>query len=253
MHVLGLMRVRNGGTDLSAALGSLARWCDDIYVVDDRSTDDTAQVLAAHPRVTNVVHSRRGLPGDPWLISETAGLELLYRMADFCRPDWIAMIDHDQVIETQVDLRGALAATPPDVAGLRCPIVSSWNDPQFPQMVPLMNGARGTRTPFWRYFPGLRASQKPLHNPHCPTNLKDRGRSAELEGVQVVHSGWDTLERRIAKVKLYQELDPANEFNFGAPYDRSLLFGYALQDIEQLKDDYRALAGANTQPGSAGL
>ncbi|MEU7642331.1 MULTISPECIES: hypothetical protein [unclassified Streptomyces] len=65
------MRVRNGGPGLGAALDGPARWCDDIYVVDDRSTDGTAEVLCAHPRVTNVVHARAGPPDDPWPVPES--------------------------------------------------------------------------------------------------------------------------------------------------------------------------------------
>lgn len=59
------MRVRDGGAELVSAQDALAHVCDDIYVVDDRSTDRTAAVLREHPRVTNVVHARPGLPDDP--------------------------------------------------------------------------------------------------------------------------------------------------------------------------------------------
>lgn len=168
---------------------------------------------------------------------EQVGLELLYRMAGFCRPDWIVMIDHDQVLDCDGDLRARLAALPADVAGVLCALVSGWNDPQFPRMVPLMSGATGERCPIWRYRPGLEAGAKPLHNTHWPVNLREHGRLETIGGVRVVHSGWDTLAKRIARAELYQQLDPANEFNFGTAYDRGLLFGYSLDEVEQLKAD----------------
>jgi hypothetical protein len=224
---------------LSVALDSLAGFCDDIYVLDDRSTDGSADVLRRHPSVTNVIHARADLPADPWLVPESVGLELLYRMADFCQPEWVAMIDHDQMFETQQDIRYALSATPADVVGLMCRLRSSWEDTDFPQMVPLMGTATGTRLPFWRYFPGLRASRKPLHNLQWPANLADFGRLEDLADVGIVHSGWDTLAKRIARVRTYQALDPNGEHNFGKAYDRSLLFGYALDDLDGLKVEYR--------------
>ncbi|MEV5379378.1 glycosyltransferase family 2 protein [Streptomyces nondiastaticus] len=240
------MRVRNGGPGLVAVLDGLARWCDDIYVVDDRSTDGTAEVLRSHPRVTNVVHARPDLPGDPWLVPESAGLELLYRMADFCRPDWVVMADDDQAFEVEGDLRARLAALPGEVAGVRCALVSSWNDPQFPRMVPLMGAATSMRCAIWRYRPGLKAGSKPLHNHHWPLDLTDHGRLEDLDGIRVVHSGWDTLDKRIARVRLYQRLDPDNVHNFGAAYDRALLFGYRLDELDRLKADYARRAAAET-------
>jgi len=238
LRVLGLMRVRNGGLELPKALDSLANWCDDIYVLNDRSTDETAQVLATHPGVSNIVHARADLPADPWLIPESVGLELLYRMADFCRPDWIIIMDHDQVFVADIAIRAALAAVPDDVACLKIALTSSWNDPRFPRMVPLMGSARSTRHALWRYFPGMRAGRQPLHNKHCPTNLAQHGRLELLAGVRLEHSGWDTLAKRIAKVKLYQRLDPTGEFNHGVAYDRALLFGYALDEVEELQTEY---------------
>jgi glycosyltransferase involved in cell wall biosynthesis len=239
VRVLGLMRVHNGGAALSDSLSCLDGFCDDIYVLDDRSTDGTPEVLRTHPRVTNVVSARPGLPADPWLVPESAGLHLLYRMADFCRPDWVVMIDHDQVVEAEVDLRELLATTPETTAGLMCPIESPWNDPDYPNMIPLMGTVTGTRLPFWRYLPGLQARDKPLHNLHRPSNLTEFGDLVEITGVRIIHSGWDTLAKRIARVETYRKLDPHNEHNFGRPYDLSLLFGYPLDRVPDLISDYR--------------
>jgi hypothetical protein len=238
LRVLGLLRVHNGGDELQAALDSLAGFCDDIYALNDRSIDETADILAGHPLVTNVVTAHSELPVDPWVVPESAGLQLLYRMADFCRPEWIVMIDHDQVFHAEGDVRRVLAATSTNVVGLTCPIASVWNDAEYPRMVPLMGTATGTRLPFWRYFPGLHAGVKPLHNLQWPTNLQQFGRLEELAGVRLVHSGWDTLAKRIGRVNLYQRLDPDAELNFGKAYDRSLLFGYALEQVEELKSEY---------------
>lgn len=138
MRILAMTRAHNAGRTLAATLDSLAVFSDDIYVIDDRSTDDTAEILANHPAVTNVVRARPDLPPTPWLIPESAGLELLYRMADFCRPDWVMMVDADWLVETDIDLRAVLARTPDDIVALMCPMVSRWDDPEYPDLIPVM-------------------------------------------------------------------------------------------------------------------
>lgn len=208
MRILAMTRAHNAGRTLAATLDSLAVFSDDIYVIDDRSTDDTAEILANHPAVTNVVRARPDLPPTPWLIPESAGLELLYRMADFCRPDWVMMVDADWLVETDIDLRAVLARTPDDIVALMCPMVSRWDDPEYPDLIPVMGTAEALRGPLWRWYPGLRAGGKLMHNPHWPANITDHGRIGQLPGVRLVHSGWSTLAERILRVEHYLRLDP---------------------------------------------
>jgi murein DD-endopeptidase MepM/ murein hydrolase activator NlpD len=238
VRVLGLCRVHNGALTVARTLDSLAAFCDDIYVIDDRSTDGTHEILSRHPAVTNVVSARSDLPATPWLIPESAGLELLYRMADFCRPDWVVLIDADQTIEADVDIRALLEQTPPDTAALLCPLFSTWSDPLYPDLIPVMGAAATLRGPLWRWRPGLRAGGKALHNPHWPLNIAEFGGIEQVDGLRIRHFGWSTLAERIAKVHHYFALDPDCGLNFGVAYDRSLLFGYSLAEIDLLKADY---------------
>lgn len=252
MRILALLRVHNGERTLPGALDSLSDWCDDIYAIDDRSTDNTADILSQHPAVTNVVRARSDLPPTPWLIPESAGLELLYRMADFCRPDWIVMIDADQRVEADTDIRDVLSRTPSGVAALMCPMVPGWDDPDFPDMIPMMGTGESVRGPFWRWQPGLCAGSKALHNPHWPANITDHGRIELVNEIRLVHTGWASLAERIAKVEDYHRLDPNCELNFGVPYDRALLFGYALDEMDLLKADYRRRVRGDFDPVEAG-
>ncbi|KUI41809.1 hypothetical protein AU198_11635 [Mycobacterium sp. GA-1199] len=252
MRVLAMFRVHNGEDVLPRVLDALAGWCDDVYAVDDRSTDATAQILRDHPAVTNVVHARSDLPQTPWLIPEPPGLELLYRMADFCRPDWTFMIDSDQVVQTDIDIRAMLAGVPDDVAALMCPMIPSWDDRDYPDMIPLMGTAESMRGPFWRWRPGLRAGTRAIHNPHWPANITEHGGIGVANDVRLLHTGWSTLAERIAKVEHYQKLDPHSELNYGVPYDRALLFGYAYDELDLLRSDYRRRARGDFDPAEPG-
>lgn len=252
MRILGLFRVHNGADILPRVLDSLAGWCDDIYAIDDRSTDRTPDILAAHPAVTNVVRARADLPQTPWLIPEPPGLELQYRMADFCRPDWIVMIDSDQVVEADVDIRNTLAGVPEDVAAVMCPMIPSWEDSDYPDMIPVMGPAESVRGPFWRWRPGLRAGTRVIHNPHWPANITEHGRIGLVNEIRLVHNGWSTLAERVAKVQHYHRLDPDCRQNFGVPYDRALLFGYALDEVDLLVSDYQRRVRGDFDPAESG-
>lgn len=252
MRVLGVFRVHDGEDVLPRVLDALSGFCDDIYAIDDRSTDNSADILLAHPAVTNLVRARADLPRTPWLIPEPPGLELLYRMADFCQPDWIVMIDSDQIVEANVDIRDVLARTPADIAALMCPMIPAWNDPDYPDMIPVMGTAESVRGPFWRWRPGLRAGTRVIHNPHWPANITEHGGIGLAPDIRLHHTGWATLAERIGKVEHYRKIDPDSELNYGVPYDRALLFGYAYEEIDLLKADYQRRVRGDFEPAEPG-
>jgi hypothetical protein len=65
-----------------------------------------------------------------------------------------------------------------------------------------------------------------VHNGQLPVNIEHFGRIARLDRITVIHDGWNTLRKRLAKVDLYHTLDPDGQYNCGVPYDEGLLFGY---------------------------
>jgi Glycosyl transferase family 2 len=239
MKVLGLMMVRNGADRVTRTLDGMHGYCDEVYAIDDRSVDETYRVLRQHPVVTNVFRVDPALSQQDWFFPESLGLHLLYRMADFSRPDWVIFLDDDQAVVSPHALRPILSQVPAAVAALLTPWVSSWDDPDYPLLVPLMGQATTVRGHIWRYFPGLASGSKPLHNGRLPVNIACFGRIERLDSITFVHDGWKTLRSRMAKVDLYQRLDPAGIYNFGVPYDEGLLFGYKRGALKDLLREYR--------------
>jgi hypothetical protein len=239
MKVLGLMMVRNGADRVTRTLDAMQGFCDEVYAIDDRSVDDTHQLLRQHPVVTNVFRVDPAISQRDWFFPESMGLNLLYRMADFSRPDWVIFLDDDQAVESPNELRTILSEVPSSVAALLTPMVSSWADPDYPLLVPLMGRATSVQGHIWRYFPGLESGSKPVHNGHLPVNIERFGRIERLDDITFVHDGWNTLRSRIAKVDLYQTLDPDGKYNFGVPYDEGLLFGYKRGALKDLLREYR--------------
>jgi glycosyltransferase involved in cell wall biosynthesis len=239
MKVLGLMMVRNGEKVLQHSLDSMAIYCDEIYVLNDRSLDRTLEILKSHPAVTNIFSASAAVSQADWFFSEAMNLNFLYRMADFSLPDWIIRLDHDEVFECGEEIRGVLAACGKEVSGINVSRHSIWNDPDYPLLVPLMSPARSLQGTIWRYYPGLNAGTKRLHNRRLPCCIENLGKLLTLDHIALYHDGWDTLSKRIDKVDQYTALDPEVQYNFGIPYDRGLLFGYARNAIDDLIGDYR--------------
>lgn len=238
MRVLGLSFVRNAEDQITATLDSMAVYCDQICVVDDRSTDRTTSILRAHPAVTNVFTADAGLSDAPWYFPECALLDLLYRMADLCQPDWVVLLSADERIEPAEIVRAKLAAAAPETAGFQMHLVSAWHDRQFPYMVPVMGTGRSQTCRIWRYHPGFVSAGKRLHNAYAPANLASFGRVEFSRDLRIAHAGWSTLAERIEKVDHYTALDPELELNNGIPYDIGLLFGYERHQIDELVREY---------------
>lgn len=251
MRVLGIMMVHNGQATLRDTLDRMAVYCDAVFVLDDRSTDATRRIAEAHPVVANVFTARPDVSQVPWFHPESLSLELLYRMADFDRPDWIVQLDDDQALEPAERVRTVLASVDPSVAALRLPLVSTWNDPLYPQLVPLLGSGRSMNGAIWRHHVGLEAGDQPLHNFRLPRNVEAFGGIGETRELTIVHHGWDTLEKRIERVDFYTSLDPSYHFNHGIPYDRGLLFGYSREEIPRLIAEYQARASALADVGES--
>lgn len=97
MKCVGALLVRNEADRyLLRALDNAAQFCDEIVVVDDASTDATAEICEAHPKVTEVI--RRN--GEGWwnrLGSESPARQLLWETAVHrAGPGgWIYLFDAD--------------------------------------------------------------------------------------------------------------------------------------------------------------
>jgi hypothetical protein len=239
VKILGLLMVRNGQDLLQHCLENMAQYCDTVAVINDRSTDATEAILRASPVVGNVVTLNPAFSSDDWFFPESAMLELLLRMADLERPDWVISVDHDQQIEPAALVRPTLAAFPPQVAAVRVPHVSVWNDPDLPELVPIMGTASRHCMNIWRHHPGLRAGGKALHNPRVPVDIGRYGETVTGSWFSFRHHGWDTLAKRIARVDFYTSRDPSYDLNDGVAYDLGLLFGYQRDAVDDLVSEYK--------------
>jgi hypothetical protein len=249
MKLVGLVMVRNGAEKLPRHLDHMAAFCDAIVVVDDRSRDCSIEICRRHPSVSSVLRiDPDGRPDVDWLVSEGFILRQLYTMAHLESADWAIRLDIDEEINHPSVFREVLEDAPRGVSGVCFPKSSTWDDPDFPLLVPLMGSGLTMQGAAWRPYADLDATQ-PLHNLRLPEGVSAHGPVVTCDRVTFLHDGWQTLAVRVERARLYSALDPTNHWNHGVAYDRGLLFGYSFAELDTLLTEYRARYAAATSLG----
>lgn len=99
MKVAGITRIRNESEIIRSTLDHYADICKEggIYVYDDASTDDTADICEAHPSVKVVIRNKE------WDTNRTRAeyttRQAVLERAQQDKPDWILYFDADERID----------------------------------------------------------------------------------------------------------------------------------------------------------
>lgn len=111
--LVAAFRVRNCARTLAAALNQAATFADEIVVLCDRCTDDTPSMAASHPAVVQMVHTERQY-------NELEDRANLLSMAKASNPDWIIVLDHDELPEKKFDKAYAQRLMHPPNPHVKC-------------------------------------------------------------------------------------------------------------------------------------
>lgn len=94
-RLTAMMQVRNeAGRYLEQVLEELSEFVDDIVVVDDGSTDHTAQLCRSFAKVTKLVTLETSLFNREWELRQ-----ILWDLAVSTNPDWLLSVDADEFYE----------------------------------------------------------------------------------------------------------------------------------------------------------
>lgn len=217
MTVYGMLRIKNEARWIEQVLHSIAPLCEKIFVFDDHSEDETAEICAAFPGVTLHRSQFHGL-------DESRDREVLLRqvmsavpaehlLGDETSPYWALAIDGDEILEKKGPalIRAELANSEGKHA-YSLPIRYLWDgydqirvDRLYrtfarPSLFRLMNKNFGfQRTPFNGNLHCASIPQELLHHAHiaCPARLW--------------HLGYMHREDRLRKYEYYNSVDPENE------------------------------------------
>lgn len=195
-----LLPVRNGAEDLLGFLVSASRYADAVVALDDGSTDNSREILTAHPLVKVLLENPRRTSYSGW--DDAANRNALLEAAGQFDPQWILSLDADERIDESdgAALREFLETDA--LPGL------AFSFQHFS-----MQGTGGKFIPIalwvhrlFAYEPGQRFPTKRLHFAPIPTSIP---RSAYIRtSFRIQHLGGMSAERRQARYEKYRQADP---------------------------------------------
>lgn len=201
MTILGLMRVRNEARWITRALASMRLLCEQVLVMDDHSTDDTAALAAASGALV--------LPSPFSGLDESRDKQWLLERAYELAPEWCLMLDGDEALEpgAENEIRAALANNP-GWESYSFRVLYLW-DREDQVRVDKSYGKLG-RPSLFRMQPGLTFRVTGNGgNFHCGSIPKQARPSTRLTSV-ILHYGYMHREDRIRKYQWYRRIDFRN-------------------------------------------
>lgn len=215
VRMLALIAVRNEMRFLPGYLANVTPQVDGIVALDDGSTDGSAERLAAHPAVLEVI--RR--PADRPCWDEVGNFRALHAAALRHGAEWILWLDADERVEREFRRRAERVIRRGDRFGLIAYAVrfrELWDTPRTYRSDGLWGRKRQVR--LFRALPDHEFDARPLHATRGPLQGRVNGRFPHTD-LTVFHLRMVRAEDRAARRDRYRALDPESEYQPGIGYD----------------------------------
>ena len=214
LNIVAMYRIKNVERWIKKSLEATSEICSKIVILDDGSTDNTVKICKSFSSVVDI-YEQKNLPFD-----ETRDKNLLIQMAMDCKPNYVLILDGDEII-----MPGMKKILYEDLILLHPN--SNVFEFQSLEMVEQPNKFR-INNPTTKYFYKFLfkvKDQKNLHwmptrfphNMHCsriPDNL-DGLNSVSRSRVKILHYGYYDKKLRLKKYQFLIELDPGNTEFYG--------------------------------------
>jgi len=199
------MLVRNeAGRYLELVLGHAARYVERAVILDDASEDETVELCR---------QVLRGLPltlvsnKEPSFHNEVVLRKQLWALVTDTHPDWILILDADEIFEERAVEELPRLAADPGVEVYYFRLYDMWDENRYREDE-FWRAHHHYRPLMVRYRPGFpyRWRETPQHCGRFPWNITQlRGAASDL---RVKHLGWMRPADRLAKYYRYKKLDP---------------------------------------------
>jgi glycosyltransferase involved in cell wall biosynthesis len=204
MKLTAGIRVKNGEPWAEECLASLSRFVDAIVILDDGSTDNTVQICRSFGKVQHLLRWPKSF------FHEGIDRNVVLAMAKDTEPDWIVIVDIDEVFEDRiVDVIDGMMSQDQYVAwGFR--MLHFWRGKSHFRM----DGTWGNETRhhihprLFRNQPAIHFPPQPIHGAHI---LGLEGRAA-LADVFIRHYGYSYPDKVREKYQLYRAVDPEGDY-----------------------------------------
>jgi glycosyltransferase involved in cell wall biosynthesis len=195
MKLFGFLQMYNEVEkgNLRRCLNSMSKYCDEIVIYDDASTDDSVKVAREYTDL--IIKGKVNQWG-----KEAEHRQELLKLALAHNPDWIFWLDADEVIEKRGQ-NGGLRELCEDASfdSYAFHEVNLWRTPAFYRLDQMYN--EGWFCRLWQNNGELEIENKPgLHQRLVPKGLKNEGQS----DFQVLHYGFANDDNLIDKFNTYR-------------------------------------------------
>ncbi|AEF93769.1 glycosyl transferase family protein [Desulfotomaculum nigrificans CO-1-SRB] len=213
------MLVRNEADRyLKEVLQQARQYVDSAVILDDASEDHTVEVcertLEGIP--LNIVSNKK-----PCFNNEIILRKQLWQMAIDSHPDWILILDADEIFEVNAPRILKILAQNKDIYYYSFRLYDMWSETHYREDDYWC--AHKRYRPFMvRYVPGFHYlwNETPLHCGRLPVNITEfKGENHDLK---IKHLGWLKPEDRLRKYYRYKELDPQCIYGIAQQYDSIL-------------------------------
>lgn len=206
-RLVAAMLVRNEagpGRYLRMVLDDLDRYCDSIVALDDASTDETPEILASYDRV--ILH--RNEESAFWQDESSLRLRL-WNLALAAEPDWILVIDADEVLEERFKVEREHLLTRQDYDVIAFKYLCFWSpthyrvdgfwEPRYKRLIA-------------RHLPGFAYEWDNfrIHSERIPRNLPGQVLWSDL---RCRHYAYASPENRLWKYATYTANDRENDYS----------------------------------------
>ncbi|QHW34047.1 glycosyltransferase [Paenibacillus rhizovicinus] len=237
--VLSMTARNEEGRYLGEALLRHREYIDAAVIVDDGSTDATAEII--HDRLEGIpLHYVRN---EKSLFSNEVDLRRQqWNATAQLRPEWILNLDADEYFEDRFAAEIASLLANPHANTYLFRLYDFWNEHQYREDAYWQ--AHKTYRPFLaRYTPGFpyQWNEAKQHCGRFPMNIIDS--SAMLSHLRLKHFGWARESDRRLKAARYAELDPHAQYGWQEQYD-SILADPRLVDWQENESVLNAIPTA---------
>ncbi len=206
MRLIVLLQAKNEERYLPGWLRNIEAAVDGIIALDDGSTDRTADLLSAHPKLLELIRNKPGLEWD-----ERANQTALVQAGRKHGADWLLCLDADERME-QTFIRRAREilhqADADGVQALQFHLRDLWNQPHQYRVDGIWG--RKSLTRLFKNVPGhKRSDPRKLHRFWIPMEIVANFEKLSRHcGLNIYHLSMMSAHDRRARVEKYERLDP---------------------------------------------